>query len=548
MRQFSASGMRHRQNVCQRQTAYANGETTLADALEGMKLRAVLGETQYFRLNRETGALDEDYPGLQPIILDELARRAKFTWRDSYAVVAETPVGGKTYTELLLWTVENYDVSVSWWMNSVKRHSLGISFPESWYDASIIMIGVKNEESGSKFETFSFLEPFTNSVWILIIFSIIASGLVYWILELIDDKSDREKLKNSPVESIYLSAAAFTGHFEFQPQTHASRLFTVSLAFWALLVAATYTANLASFLVVENTSAVQLNSLEDAVRIRAPICVHKSSQTDETISSTFPNAILIKKKTEGDMYGGLRNGDCLVIATNAGSWAYWEKEATVNEDCALEWVGRIFRIFPAGFATKSDSGTLCTSLIRDVLNLHMLQMKEDGFLEEAWNQYLARMATVDCTLEDTALDDDNEQQQLDIQNMAGVFVFHFGLSLVAIFLAAWKVLRRKYKKRRLPRKNRNGCGSDEQGSRQPTGSDGQDEKDNDYDDYDFDSSDQSEGESLGAQVRRLSMQHRKQNKALEDQIGDLASQMSRIATLLESKESDHGCGSQGSTE
>lgn len=141
---------------------------------------------------------------------------------------------------------------------------------------------------------------------------------------------------------------------------NASHLLTVSLAFWALLVAATYAANLASFLVVENTPSVQLNSLEDAVRIRASICVHKGSETHETLSSTFPTAILIKMKTEGDIYWGLRNGVCLVIAINAGSWAYWEKKMSVNGDCALEWVGGIFRKAPQGFATKSDSGTLCT--------------------------------------------------------------------------------------------------------------------------------------------------------------------------------------------
>lgn len=67
-------------------------------------------------------------------MLDELARRARFTWRDSFAVFAEVPIAGKTYTELL----------------SVNGMSLGVSFPEGWFDSSISLVGSKQDSNDKK--------------------------------------------------------------------------------------------------------------------------------------------------------------------------------------------------------------------------------------------------------------------------------------------------------------------------------------------------------------------------------------------------------------
>lgn len=131
------------------------------------------------------------------------------------------------------------------------------------------------------------------------------------------------------------------------------------------------------------------------------------------------------------------------------------------------------------------------------MNVHMLQIKEDGFLGGAWNHHLARVATLDCSLEETALDDTNEQQHLGIKNMAGIFVFHFGLFSAAILLAAWKVLSREYKRQRLHKKNWDGRIVDEPDDKQPS----EGEYDGGYDeDSDDDLSSRSEQKTLRADV------------------------------------------------
>lgn len=50
----------------------------------------------------------------------------------------------------------------------------------------------------------------------------------------------------------------------------------------------------------------------------------------------------------------------------------------------------------AGFATASDSGFKCSGLIRDVMNLHMLEMIDDGIIDMAWDQFYSFSEDVSC--------------------------------------------------------------------------------------------------------------------------------------------------------
>jgi hypothetical protein len=64
-------------------------------------------------------------------------------------------------------------------------------------------------------------------------------------------------------------------------------------------------------------------------------------------------------------------------------------------------------------------------------------LKEEGFLAEAWEDYLAEEATVNCdapTVEGST-GDDVGNDQLTLKNMGGIFFFHALLSVVALIIA-----------------------------------------------------------------------------------------------------------------
>lgn len=176
-----------------------------------------------------------------------------------------------TFGEFLQWTVQTYDISVAQWSRPLQRISSEVSFPEGVCDGSIIMVGV--QESDSNLNIWSFLEPFEWSVWVMILVTFLVAGLVYWWMEWFNDDSDRQKLGNKPTKTIYFAARSFMGEINFQPSTDYARLFVFLLAFWSLLTASAYTANLASFLVVENTPSLQIETVGDAVQLNLPMCV-----------------------------------------------------------------------------------------------------------------------------------------------------------------------------------------------------------------------------------------------------------------------------------
>ena len=60
----------------------------------------------------ESGAIKtEQEAGFMIEILDEVAARAGFTWRQSFAFFADPEDYGKTWTDLVSWQITTYDMS-----------------------------------------------------------------------------------------------------------------------------------------------------------------------------------------------------------------------------------------------------------------------------------------------------------------------------------------------------------------------------------------------------------------------------------------------------
>lgn len=138
-----------------------------------MKLNVVFGayDGSYFNYNNETGV--QQYGGIVSVIMDELSARAGFTWRDSFGIY-DVPSGkeNETWTDLLEWSVENYDLTIDWWAKSLDRMNLGVAFLKEWYDSSIILISKNNlaEETGdykTEVNLGNWMEPFTWGVSVL---------------------------------------------------------------------------------------------------------------------------------------------------------------------------------------------------------------------------------------------------------------------------------------------------------------------------------------------------------------------------------------------
>lgn len=501
----------HRQNVCHRYDAFRSKEVALQDALEGMQLHVVVGNwgDDYFNYDEERG-IDPNYPGLQALILDELARRGRFTWRDSFGTYGDPASFNSTWTELLEWTLDTYDLTADYWAQTLERMSLGMAFVEGWLDASMVLIGKQPKPEDDKgIKLWNWLKPYDVWVWLMTIFTILLSGAVYQILEWYANERDERSLWEWWLENVYLSTINFTQAYEYQPKTLPSRLFGVSMAIWALVMTATYTANLASLLVDRGLPAVGPQTMEEVAVFKHRVCVWKGTSLDTYIRDTYHSAIRIEKQAYHDMYTGLQRGECDYLVDSFASWNKVKAMQAYNPYCNLVQVGDVIKEIASGLGTKADSGHLCTGFIRDVLNLHMRDMINSGFLKDVWDNEYKITQDIDCkapiiplpqsfrnsTSDHSNPDSENgerkllksngqwhpragdtathrrvdhgrnlkaagkgatagavaaangeDQRRLTIEQMIGTFAFHWGLMAIAIILASMNALYTKYAK------------------------------------------------------------------------------------------------------
>jgi hypothetical protein len=191
-----------RQHFCDCYTDVAEGHITLEDSIQGINLATCVVLGEYFQLNEDTGAIPSGYPGLMVVLMDEFCAQASCMWRDSF-VVTTGPPEGKTFTKIAVWSIEMYDVSLQCWMFSVERMSKGVTFRQSWYDASIIMVAGKLGES-STFDPWAWLTPFHNSVWYMLLVTVFTTAAVYLLLEEMNHKSNKRQTLRGPIQTTYL--------------------------------------------------------------------------------------------------------------------------------------------------------------------------------------------------------------------------------------------------------------------------------------------------------------------------------------------------------
>jgi ABC-type amino acid transport substrate-binding protein len=455
-----------RTGLCTRQRLNQAGNITLAQALRGLPLSVVFLNysdpfTQRF-FTLDEGQINPDRPMLFVTVMDELARRAGFTWRNSYGVVnpldlANNPKN-RTYTDLLDWQVSTYDISAGRWDKSLRRIQRSISFPEGFYDASVIM--VNDDNSKVALQIWSVFLPFRWTVWLLTLATIVTSGLVYYVIENLNNKADR--CEHKPGEAIYYAALSFTGHFDFHPRSAPSMIMSFSLTFASLLFTAVYTANLASFLVLRRQPRDFVANLAEATFRQVPICIQDQTNSYELVKRKHPSAHLVPFPTQDDVYKALRNKTCSVAVDTTASFQQYKRSALYNRDCRLNWSGKVEDFLHAGFATAVDSGVQCTSLISSVLDLHFLAMEADGFIDRQWQNHLNRIGAPVCGVESSFNPADDYQSgggghdetySLGLTEMAGIYIIHGVLMAVSLVIAVLTKETKKQLSRRSQRLN-----------------------------------------------------------------------------------------------
>jgi hypothetical protein len=160
---------------------------------------------------------------------------------------------------------------------------------------------------------------------------------------------------------------------------------------------ATYTANLASLLVDRKPPPINVETMEDVVARGYNLCTYANTGMDQYIQRQHRNVKRVPLPSELATYDALHEGLCDLTVSYQQNWLGFAKNRTYNPNCDLAWVGRTIRRIESGFAVNADAGYLCSSLIRDVLNIYMEEMFTTDYIADLWDAEYAKTQDIFCT-------------------------------------------------------------------------------------------------------------------------------------------------------
>ena len=356
----------------------------IPSALSGKQLTVSLVPGPYFRYDDVTG-IDPVFPGVHALILDHIAERGNFTWRDSFGIWTREEKGDRSITDLLKWGVSRYDVMVGTYTPSLERMGLGIQFVDGHFDGSLILIR-NAQPTQSSIDLLNFMNPFEWKTWFVLAALVFFSAFVYQFIEHLGGEHEEGSYRRWIMDSLYLSCINFTGNYSYEPKTLGGRFFGVISAFWAMLITAAYTANLVSLLVVSSIYPPKVKNLAQAIDQKLDICVQQGSYAHGLIEETQPKARLVPVAKD-DMYGALNREECDILVGYKQGFFAKQRTIEYNPGCKLEWQGRTVEALEDGFATRLDPGVLCTDLVNEVLSYYIKEMDSTGVLEDIWRQH-----------------------------------------------------------------------------------------------------------------------------------------------------------------
>nr|QQY02560.1 glutamate receptor ionotropic 3 [Cryptocotyle lingua] len=377
----------------------------------------------------------ESWTGYCKELLDALAAEVGFNYTiqipkdDQYGSAKTLPNGTVVYNGIMGQLIrKEVDMAVAGFTITYEREKL-VDFSTPWMTigGSILFTRPKSQKPS----LFSFLQPLAPKVWLYVVAIYLAVCLCMFAAARLspyewnaphpcDEYSDVTKNQFTMLNSFYYYISALLNQgVELAPQATSTRLLTGVWWFFGLIIIATYTANLAAFLTVENTKS-PIESVEDLAnqeKIKYGT-LRSGSSRDFFRTTTIP---VFKKMGEFmDKYPDVTSPDTRtgIERVRAGGYAFilessWN-EYYAQRDCSLMQVGAL--LDSKGYGIGFPQG----SVWRDRVSKAILKLQNNQVLANLkrkwWNEF---NITEPCSL----LKERNKAPSpLGVEQVGGVFI------------------------------------------------------------------------------------------------------------------------------
>lgn len=397
-------------------------------------------------------------------LLRELAKTINFTYNltlspdgqfGSYINKNNSAGGKKEWTGLIGELVyERADMIVApLTINPERAEFIEFSKPFKYQGITIL------EKKPSRSSTLvSFLQPFSNTLWILVMVSVHVVALVLYLLDRFSPFG-RFKLANTDgteEDALNLSSAIWfawgvllnSGIGEGTPRSFSARVLGMVWAGFAMIIVASYTANLAAFLVLERPKT-KLTGINDA-RLRNTM----ENLTCATVKGSAVDMYFRRQVELSNMYRTMEANnydtaeeairDVKIGKLMAFIWDSSRLDFEAAQDCELVTAGELFGRSGYGIGLQKGSPWA------DAVTLAILDFHESGFMESLDNKWILQGNLQQCEQYEKT------PNTLGLKNMAGVFILVAagivgGIGLIIIEMVYKKHQIRKQKRMELAR-------------------------------------------------------------------------------------------------
>ncbi|CAM4854833.1 unnamed protein product [Rotaria socialis] len=341
-------------------------------------------------------------------------------------------------------------------MNPERVQDIEFTKPFKYQGITIL---VRKDKNTSRLS--SFLQPFKGVLWIMILFSVHIIAIVLYLLDRWSsfgrfhfvpqkDQLDENSLtleENKKKDTLSLSRSVWftwgvllnSGIGEGTPKSFSARVLGMVWAGFAMIMVASYTANLAAFLVLDRPEA-SISGINDA-RLRNP----QDGFAYATVKGSAVDMYFKRQVELSTMYRIMESRNYLTAEEaisdlrtgiiNAFIWDSGRLEYEAAQDCDLVTAGELFGRSSYGIALRKKDAWI-NPLSHAILSFH-----EKGFMELLDNKWIYANNEKQCA------DRSSSPATLGFDNMIGVFVLVVGGVVLGFFILVIEIVFKRQKER-----------------------------------------------------------------------------------------------------
>ncbi|KAJ7308063.1 hypothetical protein JRQ81_008567 [Phrynocephalus forsythii] len=307
-------------------------------------------------------------------------------------------------------------------INNERAQYIEFSKPFKYQGLTIL---VKKEIPRSTLD--SFMQPFQSTLWLLVGLSVHVVAVMLYLLDRFSEEEEEDALTLSSAMWFSWGVLLNSGIGEGAPRSFSARILGMVWAGFAMIIVASYTANLAAFLVLDRPEE-RITGINDPRFIYATV---KQSSVDiyfrrqVELSTMYRHMEKHNYESAAEAIQAVRDNKL-----HAFIWDSAVLEFEASQKCDLVTTGELFFRSGFGIGMRKDSPW------KQNVSLAILNLHENGFMEEldkTWVRYQ------ECDSRS------NAPATLTFENMAGVFMLVAGGIVAGIFLIFIEIAYKRHK-------------------------------------------------------------------------------------------------------